>query len=184
MHPIHEKNFTEKIHLSALSKPLSKQRGFTLLELMIVLVIIGILAAIALFAYQDQISRAQVTRVYSETAAVKTMVDEAIFNGKTIVRGSRTVTVEISPVGLYEGEGAGDKPRSNLVEKIEILPDVRPTPPELEIIVTMGGNTNASIKGTRIIHKRSFGGVWSCVVKPAGSRWNNSFAPSNCTIEP
>ncbi|MDO4436015.1 MAG: pilin [Cardiobacteriaceae bacterium] len=161
-----------------------KQRGFTLLELMIVIAIIGILAAIALFAYQDQISRAQVTRVYGETAAVKTMVDEAIGNGKTIVRGSRTVTTEIAPIGLYEGEGAGDKPRSNLVEKIDILPDTRPTPSELEIVVTMGGNVNGSIKGTKIIHKRGLGGVWSCVIKPAGSRWNNSFAPSACTIDP
>jgi len=51
------------------------QAGFTLIELMIVIAIIGILAAIALPAYQDYTKRAKFSEVVLGTAAVKTAVE-------------------------------------------------------------------------------------------------------------
>ncbi|MBS0396798.1 MAG: prepilin-type N-terminal cleavage/methylation domain-containing protein, partial [Proteobacteria bacterium] len=56
------------------------QKGFTLIELMIVVAIIGILAAIAIPAYQDYTIRAQVTEGLNLASAVKAGVSETFAN--------------------------------------------------------------------------------------------------------
>ena len=54
------------------------QEGFTLIELMIVVAIIGILAAVALPAYQDYTSRAKVSELLLAAGAAKTCITEAL----------------------------------------------------------------------------------------------------------
>ena len=55
---------------------MNKQKGFTLIELMIVVAIVGILAAIAIPAYQDYTVRARVTEGLSLASAAKVTVSE------------------------------------------------------------------------------------------------------------
>lgn len=57
-------------------KTMHKQQGFTLIELMIVVAIIGILAAIAIPAYQDYTRRAQASELMVAASSVKTAVAE------------------------------------------------------------------------------------------------------------
>ncbi len=62
---------------------MNKQQGFTLIELMIVVEIIGILAAVAIPAYQDYINRAKMTEVAGFIDMAKTTIaEDAQANGK------------------------------------------------------------------------------------------------------
>lgn len=55
---------------------MNAQKGFTLIELMIVVAIIGILAAIAIPAYQDYIARSQMSEAFAMTSGQKTAISE------------------------------------------------------------------------------------------------------------
>jgi type IV pilus assembly protein PilA len=67
------------------------QKGFTLIELMIVVAIVGILAAIAIPAYQDYTIRARVTEGLSLAAATKVLVAENAANGNDAATGFASV---------------------------------------------------------------------------------------------
>jgi type IV pilus assembly protein PilA len=60
---------------------MKNQNGFTLIELMIVVAIVGILASIALPAYQDYIARSQVTEGVNFARGLKTEINDAMQNG-------------------------------------------------------------------------------------------------------
>jgi type IV pilus assembly protein PilA len=88
------------------------QKGFTLIELMIVVAIIGILAAIAIPAYQDYTIRSQVTEGMNLAGAVKAAVAERVAQ-----TGEWPTT--LTQLGIVNAGGAETPPNGKYVKSVD-----------------------------------------------------------------
>jgi len=140
------------------------QKGFTLIELMIVVAIIGILAAVAIPAYQDYIARAQVSEAVSLTAGGKTPMAEYMADKGTWpvdatdvmgnVAGKYTSTVTISV-----GSGLTTS-TATLTAKIK------------------DAGVNSAITGGLLnLTSADAGKTWTCTT---GSNLAGKYVPSSC----
>lgn len=139
----------------------SLQKGFTLIELMIVIAIIGILAAIAIPQYQNYIARSQMSRVVAEAGSLKTPVETCILDGK-IALGQETAKCQLGATGsnLIDGplqDGGTALPANTGVPQVAMSQNGAAT-----ITATFGNNAATTLKGKKVIWTRNDAGSWSC----------------------
>ena len=147
------------------------QSGFTLIELMIVVAIIGILAATAIPAYQDYIAKAQMARAYGEVSTLKTAIEEKLTRSEP--------TSQCANTGANPEVGAGATPSTIQTCTAAIIADGSGN-----IAATMAGSASSAVVGATVdLTRNNTTGAWTCVVSKgaAGAGWKNAFTPSGCT---
>lgn len=151
---------------------MAKQRGFTLIELMVVLAVIAILAAIAIPAYQDYIGRSQVNGAYSEVAGLQTAAEELILRGEADA-------MDLESVGAPGNPGGGQT--ETTLATIELANHKTDGGKNTILRATVDGNVMPAIEGAVIELQRAGRGTWRCEIDTAPPPdWQDHYMPQGC----
>ena len=137
---------------------MQKQQGFTLIELMIVVAIIGILAAFAIPAYQDYTIRAKVTEGLSLASAGKTAISEYFASNGTIPTNN-----------TQAGMALPDEISGNSVDNVTVGANG---------VITVDFSTTQIANSTLTFTPATAAGkvVWNCT----GGNLEGKYRPSSC----
>ena len=142
------------------------QQGFTLIELMIVVAIIGILAAIAIPAYQDYIARSQMSEAIELAAGLKTPMEE-----------------------VFGSTGVPDVDLNNLRIKGKYVSTIEHNAGSYDYLVRMKGTGSVSSKivdatlGFTYNTIAPKAGVWDCGTANGSLQEGSAYLPSSCTTD-
>ncbi len=154
------------------------QKGFTLIELMIVVAIIGILAAIAIPQYQSYVAKSQVSRIVGEMSALRTAAETCINEGRLTLAADET-----KPTATECAMGRTKSSLVDIAKNTGGFADVDFAKNVGTITATMGGSAAKSVTGAVINWNRDTSGSWTCAItKSSDAGWKDTFAPGGCTV--
>ena len=145
----------------------SMQKGFTLIELMIVVAIIGILAAVALPAYQDYTVRAKVSEVILAASSAKVAVSEAAQANGSMDAASISVATQSSKYVASVSYANGANGSTGVITAVA------------------QGDNSINGKGVQFTGRLQGNGqvVWTCAAAAAGGSvapMDSKYLPASC----
>lgn len=156
---------------------MNAQKGFTLIELMIVVAIIGILAAIAIPSYQNYIARSQVARVMGEAGNMKTAVDNCLLNGK-LVLGAAAGECQLDATGSNLQVGGKQDGSTAVAAGTGVAQVTDPLLPAgvNTITATFGNGAAGDLQNDTLVWSRAADGTWRCFTTVEAK-----YRPASCT---
>ena len=143
---------------------MNAQKGFTLIELMIVVAIIGILAAIAIPQYQNYIAKSQVSRGMAEMGAMKTSYETCLNDGKTAAAAcdmgftASNILTQTTPAIGTDGTNTAALSATGT------------------IVATFAGSAAAAIATKTLTWERDANGSWRC-----HTTVDSKYRPAGCS---
>lgn len=144
-----------------------RQRGLTLMELLITIAIIGVLAAAAVPQYQNYVAKAQIKRAIAELSGLRTEVE------RILTQAPNAQGVDAAGLGFLGSDLSTSMPTVTAAVTGEV-----------SITMAMDGSAASVINGLDAEISRDVNGIWSCVIRLNGAPNNAAYIPSDCTILP
>ncbi len=134
--------------------------GFTLIELMIVVAIIGILAAVAIPSYQVHVAKSQASRVMSEASGLRALVETCLNEGVTAVGGAAD---ECDPGAVGSNLIDGTSQTGAVLPAGQGVPQVTiAATGAVTIVATFSASAVPAFNTKTLTWARTVDGAWSC----------------------